>query len=51
MKPSWTLAFSTVGLAGADGGLRALDRGLVGLDGLGAGVGVGAQLLRLVLAK
>src|ERR1019366_4843080 len=36
------------GGAGANGGLGASDGGLVGIDGLCAGIGAGAQLLRLV---
>ena len=51
VKPSWTLAFSRGGCTGADGGLGAGDGGLIGVDGLGAGVGAGAQLLRLVLGN
>src|ERR1019366_1306714 len=39
------------GLAGADGGAGAGDGGLVGIDGLGAGIGAGAQLLRLILGN
>jgi hypothetical protein len=39
------------GLTGADGSLSAGDGGLVGIDGLGAGIGAGAQLLRLVLGN
>src|ERR1019366_7010358 len=39
------------GGAGADGGLGAGDGGFIGVDGLGAGVGAGAQLLRLVFGN
>src|ERR1039457_972811 len=48
---AWSALTASAQAVNADGGPGAGDGGLVGIDGLGAGIGAGAQLFGLILGN